>query len=448
MGISIAHGRSAIDSSRGGGYVGFMKSRWLVLIGAAIATMVSYSPAVQQPYGVYLLPISQSFGWSRTMVSLGYSVVPLVAAPLVFCVGALIDRRGNRPVILAQAVGIPVLLLAFSVLQPVVWQFVLIAALGGLVASASTPASLSSILLQWFDRRLGLALGLSMAALGIGTAVLPPLIAHWIAIWGWRGAFRAEAALVGVIGILNALLLVWDNREFVQAKRNSRARAQIDGTTLRSALRQPVFHRVVASFFLMGLMFTGTSVHLVPILTDSGLSPQRAASLFGLFGVAQISGRLLCAAVIDQVRIIAFATAIYLLATVAYALLVFASPGREFLVPILLGLAAGVEVDVMGLIVRRWFGLRAAGRIYALCFAAFMLGSSGGPLFMASCFDRTGSYRIALALFTVGSLVVAWLFSGIGRYPQVAARPSEAEEARRIHLGRTPPGVCADSSSQ
>ncbi|WP_028219688.1 MFS transporter [Paraburkholderia oxyphila] len=404
-------------------------TKWVVLIGSAIALMVSYSPAIQQPWGIYMKPIAASFGWDRTMVTLGYSIVPLVAAPLAFVVGLIIDRVGNRGVILVQAMAIPTLLMAFSTLQPVMWQFLLVTCFGGVVNSLSTPASLTSILLQWFDKRLGMALGLSMAALGIGTALLPPLISHWIALWGWREAFRVEALILGTIGILNALLLVWDNKAVVAAKKRHKNHvAVLAGFSLRDAVAHPVFWRVVVCFFLMGMIFAGVSVHFVPIMIDQGMSPQRAAMFFGLMGIAQISGRLLCAAVLDRVKIIRFSTSIYMFTTAALALLQLSIPGREFLVPIFLGLAAGVEVDVMGLIVRRWFGMRSAARIYALGFIGFMLGASSGPLVMAFFYDRMGSYQIPMLIFTLGTVVVAWLFAGIGRYPQMREERGAVDE--------------------
>ncbi|WP_322059981.1 MFS transporter [Paraburkholderia sp. J63] len=404
-------------------------TRWIVLVGSAIALMVSYSPAIQQPWGIYMKPIAASFGWDRTMVTLGYSIVPLVAAPLAFFVGLVIDRVGNRWVILVQAIAIPALLMAFSTLQPVMWQFILITCFGGVVNSLSTPASLTSVLLQWFDKRLGMALGLSMAALGVGTALLPPVISHWITLWGWREAFRVEAMILGTIGILNALLLVWDNKEVVAAKRRHLgSAAALGGFPLREAVGHPVFWRLVVCFFLMGMTFAGVSVHFVSIMIDQGMSPQKAAMFFGLMGIAQISGRLLCAAILDRLKIIRFSTSIYMFTTAALALLLFSVPGREFLVPIFLGLAAGVEVDVMGLIVRRWFGMQSAARIYALGFIGFMLGASSGPLVMASFYDRLGSYRAPLLIFMLGTVVVAWLFAGIGRYPQLKDEKNKADE--------------------
>lgn len=401
-----------------------MRNRWTVLIGAAIATMTSFSPAVLQTFGVYLKPMAEAFHWNRLNVSAVYSLIPLIAAPLMLATGALIDRIGNRPIIIIQAIGVPLVLLSFSLLQPSLGICLLVVGLGGLINSASTPASINSVLLQWFDRRLGLALGLSMATLGIGTWGLPILASHWIVTLGWRSAFRAEAALVGLISVVSACALIWDNKAVLLARRQARERGgAIDGLEFRAVLGQPVFWRLAACFLLMGLMFTGASVHFVAIMTDRGVSLQRAAYFFSWMGIAQIAGRLICAAVLDRVRVIAFATLFYLFATVAYVLMFMQWSSALYLAPVFLGLAAGVEVDVMGLIIRRWFGLRAAGKVFSWCFLAFVLGSSAGPMVMGAAYDRLHSYQLPLAVFVAGSLCVAWLFAGVARYPQVSPRP-------------------------
>ena len=408
-----------------------MKNRWLVLLGSAIAVIAGYSPAVQQTFGIYLKPMAESFSWQRAGVSLIYSLTPLVAAPLMILVGLIVDRFGNRPVIVAQSFGVPLVLLLYSVLQPSLGMFALVVGLGAVVNSLSTPASINSVLLQWFDRRLGMAMGLSMAALGIGTSLMPILASDWIARFGWRGAFRVEAAVIAAIAIPNALLLVWDNQAVLAARRRaetagnasgSQHAANIDGFPAREVLAMPLFWRVAGCFLLMGLMFAGTSVHFVAMMTDRGVAVPVAARAFGLMGVAQAGGRLMCAVLADRLNLIAFATGMYLLATVAFVLLGCAVPGALYAAPVCLGIAAGVTVHSIGLIVRRWFGMRASGHVFSMIFTAFVVGAAIGPLIMALAYDHAGTYRLPLFVFMVLSVAVAVAFAGVARHPQLSAR--------------------------
>ncbi|MGC4085494.1 MAG: MFS transporter [Vicinamibacterales bacterium] len=412
-----------------------MRNPWTVLLGSAIAVTVGYSPAVQQTFGIFLKPMAASLGWQRTSVSLIYSLTPLLAAPLMIFVGTLVDRLGNRPIVVAQAIGVPLVLLLYSALQPSLAVFALLVVLGAVVNSLSTPASINSVLLQWFDKRLGMAMGLSMAALGIGTSLMPILASGWIEQFGWRGAFRLEAALVAAIAIPNALLLIHDNPAVLAARRKvesvaagddstPQAAPAIDGFSARAVLRMPLFWRLAGCFLLMGLMFAGTSVHFVALMTDRGIDPQTAARAFGLMGVAQIAGRLLCAGVADRIPLIAFATLMYLLSTVAFAVLGFDVAHALYIAPVCLGIAAGVVVHSIGLIVRRWFGLRASGRVFSMIFTAFAVGAALGPLIMAFAYDRTGVYRVPLLAFCALSLIVAVVFAGVARHPQLAPRPA------------------------
>ena len=91
---------------------------------------------------------------------------------------------------------------------------------------------------------------------------------------------------------------------------------------------------------------------------------------------------------------------------------------------ICLGLGLGAEVDIIGFLVGRYFGLRRYGEIYGYIFAVFTVGTGLGPLLMGSTFDAIGNYKPALAFFCALLIVSSVLIAMLGpyRYP---ARDSE-----------------------
>jgi len=95
-----------------------------------------------------------------------------------------------------------------------------------------------------------------------------------------------------------------------------------------------------------------------------------------------------------------------------------AGPGGPALIlaAIALGFGLGAEVDVIGFMVSRYFGLRAYGGIYGCLFAIFTIGTGLGPVVMGLSFDATRSYRPALAVFGVALVCASVLVSRLGRY--------------------------------
>jgi hypothetical protein len=105
-----------------------------------------------------------------------------------------------------------------------------------------------------------------------------------------------------------------------------------------------------------------------------------------------------------------------------------------------LGFGLGAEVDVIGFLVGRYFGLRAYGEVYGYLFAIFTLGTGFGPVLMAVCFDLTRSYDVALTAFAGALVCASILVSRLGPY-RFVARGSTASAVSGHQVVRTPHGI-------
>jgi MFS family permease len=186
---------------------------------------------------------------------------------------------------------------------------------------------------------------------------------------------------------------------------------------------------MVGAFFLMSVSFHGYIVHLVPLLTDRGLSAQSAALTASLAGGAALVGRIGIGYLLDRF----FAPSVAVWFFCGFALGIFllwsgAVGGWVFVAVVLVGLGLGAELDVMPYMVSRYFGLRAFGEIYSYTFAVFTLGGVVGPLLMGAGFDATGSYSLVLATFVMAVLTAAGLMTRLGSYRvwEVTAEPIAA----------------------
>jgi MFS family permease len=97
---------------------------------------------------------------------------------------------------------------------------------------------------------------------------------------------------------------------------------------------------------------------------------------------------------------------------------------------VLVGLGMGAEVDLIGYLQSRYFGLRAFGQIYGYLFAAFTVGTGLGPFVMGAAYAATGSYRPALMVFVGLLACAAWLLLRLPRrYPYPAQTPAQEKAA-------------------
>lgn len=404
---------------------------WWVVLAAGIGSFMSYGPIIAFTFGVFIKPLSDEFGWSRADISLGFSLSLLMlsgAAPLV---GRMVDRFGARKVIIPSVLIFGLGVMSFSYLSASLWHFYAIYIALGIVAVGAATLPYLSVVSHWFDRQRGLALGLAMIGVGLGTFVMPSLAQALIDLAGWRQAYVILGLLViGVTIPVVALLLKEtpqmmglqpDGATATQATPMS-ASGQEDGLSSYEACKLGVFWLIFAAFFLMSVSVHGCLIHLVPMLTDRGFSAQSAAFATSLLGGALLVGRVGAGYLLD--RFFASSVAIGFLSGAAVGIFLLWSEAvgmLAFSAAILVGLSVGAETDLMPYVVSRYFGLRAFGEIYGCVVVAWGMGGVLGPFLMGVGFDSTGSYRFVLGIFIVATLFATGLIARLGPYRWEAA---------------------------
>jgi cyanate permease len=197
----------------------------------------------------------------------------------------------------------------------------------------------------------------------------------------------------------------------------------LPGLSPGEALRTWRFWLLVVCMFLGAAAANGTIAHVVPLLTDRGVSPDEAATAMSVVAASAIVGRLSGGFLIDRFWAPIISTVFFAGMIGAIGILIFAQSAEQATIAtVLLGLGLGVEADLVGFMVSRYLGTRAFGTLFGYAFASFMLGSSLGPTAMGAVFDATGSYALCQIAFMVGAALAAAGFLTLGRYPYPAQR--------------------------
>ena len=162
---------------------------WLIVLVSAIGLFLG-PPLMVFSFSVFFKSLVQDFHASRAAVSFAFSLFNIVGALLIPCIGMLIDRFGAKRVILVFTLLYGLGLCSALWVGSALWQlYLLFTVLGVAMASGPSPVPYGVVISHWFNRHRGLALGLSMMGIGVGSVVVPILAQRLITSFGWRAAF-------------------------------------------------------------------------------------------------------------------------------------------------------------------------------------------------------------------------------------------------------------------
>ncbi|HEY6293168.1 MAG TPA: MFS transporter [Terriglobia bacterium] len=418
---------------------------WWVVLTAAVGLFWG-PPITVYSFTVFLKPLMHDFHASRAAVSFGYTlhaIAVVISAPLG---GWLIDRYGARKVMLPAMAMFGSILLSIRAFSASIWQFYFFYVALGLLGSGGGPIPYSKVVSLWFDRHRGLALGLMMLGIGSGAVIMPSLAQQLIARFGWRTAYAilGSGVLLIAIPVVGAFLrekpqdlgLLPDGAP--SGDSTAAGEAATPGLSASDAWHSKTFWLMVSAFFLVSASAQGCLLHMVPMLTDRGITLQRATLGASLMGAAVLIGRVGTGYLLD--RFFAPYLAAIFFGGAAAGIGVLWTGGATavaFVGAFLVGLGLGAEVDIIAYLISRYFGLRFFGKIYGYAFGAFVLAGAVGPLLMGAGFDSTGSYRAPLATLFVSTLVATVLVTRLGPYRYHACQPNENQPMSAPPLGES-----------
>jgi MFS family permease len=388
---------------------------WKVVMAAALGVGIGVSGAPFYTLGVFLKPLSGEFGWSRAEASAATLFLTFGSALTAPVVGRLADRLNVRNIALISLVGIVLAFLWLTQSGPRVgsWYFGL--ALLALAGCGTTPLVWVHAVTTWFDKSRGLALGFTLAGSGISGIVSPHAVDFLIIHYGWRAGY-VGLALFTLIVALPVVFLFFREKATAKTVKDT---SHLPGLTVGEVLRTRRYWQLAIGFMSTGGAIAAIIVHLVPLLTDTGVSRTTATSIAGLMGFAVVFGRIAVGFLVDRLHAPYVAAVLLTIPAIGYLLIAGGSGvgWSLMLATILFGLSAGAEVDLMAYLGSRFFGLKAFGAVYGMLLLPFGLGAGVAPILMGHVYDVTGHYTLALYGGAVGCVVGAALIGTLGRYP-------------------------------
>ena len=396
---------------------------WKTLFASSVGVGFGLTGITYYSFGVFVVPLMQSFGWTRGDATLGSSFLIIGTAITAPIVGTLIDKFGARKVTLVSIFGMIAGYLALSQQPGSVFVFYATWLCMSLLGGGTTPVVYTRAVNMWFDKGRGLALGLALAGSGISGIFGPPFLTALIRDYGWQGAYLALAGITLVVAF-PILFLLFRERKMDSASAHSQS-AHLPGMDVPEAIRTVDFWKIGIGFIMIASTVAALGINLVPLMRDKGVSAEAAAAYASAMGIAVLFGRIFVGYILD--RFPAPAVARVLISFTAVGCLLLAWKDAPWWTAVvsaaLFGFAAATEVDLVAFLSSRYFGMKSYGKIYGLQITIFYIGAALGPLLAGKAYDAFHGYTEVLYACAVLLVVGALIVGSLGKAPNFGEIP-------------------------
>ncbi len=367
---------------------------------------------------VFLQPMSEATGWSRTGISTTMTIDFLVMGVAAFGWGALTDRFGPRIVVLSGTLLLGLGLVLASRAESLL-QFQLVYGIVVGVAAGAVFAPMIATVTGWFDRRRSLAVSLVSAGMGVAPMTVAPFAQWLIQSYDWR----TSLLIVGIVSwvlLVPVALLVRAAPTAAEGAPGAPAEGG-EGLTVGRALRTPQFVVLALTFFFCCAAHSGPIFHVVSYALACGLPAMTAVTIYSAEGIAGLAGRLLFGVLGDRYgarRVVVLGLMVQAIGAGAYYFT--RTAGEFYAVAILFGMAYGGVMPLYAVIAREYFPMRIMGTVFGGAAMISSLGMALGPALGGWLFDTYGGYGLLyVGSFGVGIAAVAMALA----FP---ARPASA----------------------
>jgi MFS family permease len=411
---------------------------WYVL--AAAFVLLFLNAGGRTMIGVMVKPIAAELGWSRSAISAAIFLNLAVYALASIVAGRLYDRWGPKWVVAGSTLLFVAGYLLMATMQSL-WQFLfyygVIAAVG---FGATTVPIFGTIMGNWFERRRGMAVSLAIAGSCFGQFVLVPLFSDMLEIAGWRSTNVWIALITLVVNLALVFGVIRGDPEKFGLQAYGRRRREGDESpaavaavsgravdraadravgvssqgpgdlTLAQAMRTRSLWMYTLIMFVCGAGDYLLMTHVVPMVTDYGISNDVGARMLAWAGLLSLAGVLLTGPAADAVGnklpialTFAFRTALYVM------IFLYKGPLTFWIYALGIGFTLVITAVLTTTLVAALYGVKHLGFISGFITTVHMVGGGVWSWVGGYVFDTTGDYDVALLISAAASgLAVVW----------------------------------------
>jgi len=368
--------------------------------------------------GVFMKPINEEFHWSRTMFSGSTLIGTLAGGVVAMVVGPMLDRLGARwTLTVAFAIlGSTLILMAFI---NALWQFYLLQIVGRALTMGVLALALGVVVPKWFIAKRGRAVAMGGLGQRIGNAVTPLYVQFLVSHGSWRLATAVAGLLMWTVSMIPMAIFMrrkpedmgllpdgvdpeeaQRREEYAQAHPEQRPMEE-KSMTREQALKHPSFYLLVVAFSLVFVAAPALNFHMIPYLTDQGISESYAVTATALLSICAGIGSLATGFLSERITARRTLIGILMMMSIGFVGLLQVHVAWQAIVwGIYYGLSFGGMFILLQVIFADFYGRDNVGAIRGVVWPIQMVFNATGPFIASIAFDVLGSYTLIFLIFS------------------------------------------------
>lgn len=386
---------------------------WWIIVVSFLANFMVFG--IRHGFGLFILPISQEMGWSRGEVSSVFAISMIVNGLGSIVFGRWTDKYSpHLTMSIAALIGFLGCIMAAGTQH--LWQIYLTYGICFGIGMAGVFVPSTTTVRRWFVKRVGLAVGITVAAIGAGGFFFAPIAGWLINEMGWRTTF----VILGIAGILtvvpSSFFVIKSSPAAVGllpygCEENTPYREGSAGSNSGEIFRQLRYWLISLSY---GFAITGIysiSAHVAALAKDLEIGDTVGTLALSLIALSSFGGRLIMGAFSDYIgsrRALIISLSVEIVSGIAFIFV--DSPAELLICSTLAGFGYGSFVPLFPVLLGELFGNKNLSFIYGIANSFSGVGGGLGALAAGLIYDFYGSYFWALIMIAVSYTVALGSF--------------------------------------
>jgi MFS family permease len=384
---------------------------WVIVATTFLIALVTVGG--RSAFGVFVVPMSEEFGWSRSTISLAAALGFLVNGLSQPFVGRLFDTLGGRKVLLASLATFGVTTVLLATTFHILFLILVFGVLMSIAWSGTSLTTTSALLSRWFQRRRATVLSLSTAGASAGGLLLVPMAMAVLQQTDWRMTWVALGVLVLVVALPLAFVFLRDDPTDLgllpdgeqpcvggsQANPSPAAAGPLEANSWRVALRSWSFWQLSGAYGVCGFTTAILTTHFIPYAIDRGFTPSTAATALGVMNGLNVVGVIVMGMLADRCGRKNLLALVYAARGGAYALLLLApDPWGLWGFAAIAGFSYWATAPLTTSLTADVYGLKTLGTLSGITFLIHQVGGAASIQFAGLMRDMAGSYTVPLTM--------------------------------------------------
>lgn len=391
---------------------------WYII--AASFIMLSLNSAAQFSIGVMFKPIIFDFGWNRAEISLAVLTNMTIFAFSMLAMGKAYDQFGPKWVIIFSATFMGAGLVGVSKMDSLFEFHLYYGLFCGVGFSGTTALIFTALISKWFEKNRGFAISLALSGGRLGQFFLIPVYTGMVMDEGWKPTYFLIGIVTFGVNVILAILIVKgdpeqlgyrsaDGKSLGSNKQKTTLIAKSkksDDLGFKAAARTASFWIYVGVMLICGAGDFFVTTHLVPFITDFGVSQKTAGNMLAWLGLFSLFGVLIAGTASDFIGNKLLITGTFIIRVLLFILILnYQNEVVFYIFSLGFGFTLMITAVLTVTLIGKMYGFSNIGTLTGFITTIHHL--AGGLLIYLGgfVFDKTSSYQPVFLLYTFLSLL-------------------------------------------